>query len=153
MTSSFPGIEPIARIVELVIGRSFSSTDISVAPCVSVHSEGPTTHWTAVVRAANTTTTQANRVHRALATGPPIAWEVAFRERSSVGGETIPVLLSERPGGGRAGSRPFKMRVTKLKQRGNIHKYSCVAEVDGVTVAEAEVAAMVSFPEEDETGA
>ncbi|QND52778.1 3-hydroxyacyl-ACP dehydratase FabZ [Phyllobacterium sp. 628] len=47
----------------------------------------------------------------------------------------------------------LKLRVTKLKQRGNIHKYACVAEVDGFKVAEAEVAAMVSFPEDDETGA
>ncbi|SDP63161.1 3-hydroxyacyl-[acyl-carrier-protein] dehydratase [Phyllobacterium sp. YR620] len=47
----------------------------------------------------------------------------------------------------------LKLRVTKLKQRGNIHKYGCIAEVDGFKVAEAEVAAMVSFPDEDETGA
>lgn len=46
----------------------------------------------------------------------------------------------------------LKLRVTKLKQRGSIHKYACIAEVDGVKVAEAEVAAMVGFPDEDETG-
>jgi 3-hydroxyacyl-[acyl-carrier-protein] dehydratase len=46
----------------------------------------------------------------------------------------------------------LKLRVTKLKQRGSIHKYACIAEVDGVKVAEAEVAAMVGFPDEDESG-
>lgn len=34
------------------------------------------------------------------------------------------------------------LRVKKLKQRGNISRFSCVAEVDGIKVAEAEVAAM-----------
>jgi len=36
----------------------------------------------------------------------------------------------------------LKLRVTKVKQRGNISRYACVAEVDGVKVAEADVAAM-----------
>lgn len=40
------------------------------------------------------------------------------------------------------------LRVKKLKQRGNISKYECVAEVDGMKVAEAEVAAMVGVAEE-----
>jgi 3-hydroxyacyl-[acyl-carrier-protein] dehydratase len=35
------------------------------------------------------------------------------------------------------------IHVKKLKQRGNISKYQCVAEVDGTKVAEAEVAAMI----------
>ncbi|WP_439272769.1 3-hydroxyacyl-ACP dehydratase FabZ [Pseudochrobactrum sp. HB0163] len=34
------------------------------------------------------------------------------------------------------------LRVKKMKQRGNISKFACVAEVDGVKVAEAEVSAM-----------
>lgn len=34
------------------------------------------------------------------------------------------------------------LKVKKAKQRGNISRFSCVAEVDGVKVAEAEVAAM-----------
>jgi 3-hydroxyacyl-[acyl-carrier-protein] dehydratase len=38
--------------------------------------------------------------------------------------------------------------VKKVKQRGNISKFECVAEVDGVKVAEAEVAAMVGVAEE-----
>lgn len=39
------------------------------------------------------------------------------------------------------------IHVTKLKQRANIFKYACIAEVDGVKVAEAEVSAMVSTTE------
>lgn len=42
----------------------------------------------------------------------------------------------------------LRLSVKKLKQRGNISKYECVAEVDGVKVAEAEVAAMVGVAEE-----
>ncbi|WOC14811.1 3-hydroxyacyl-ACP dehydratase FabZ [Pseudochrobactrum sp. MP213Fo] len=34
------------------------------------------------------------------------------------------------------------LRVKKLKQRGNISRYACVAEVDGFKVAEAEISAM-----------
>lgn len=34
------------------------------------------------------------------------------------------------------------LRVKKIKQRGNISRFACVAEVDGIKVAEAEVAAM-----------
>lgn len=34
------------------------------------------------------------------------------------------------------------LRVTKVKQRGTISKFACVAEVDGVKVAEADVSAM-----------
>lgn len=34
------------------------------------------------------------------------------------------------------------LRVKKIKQRGNISRFACIAEVDGVKVAEAEVAAM-----------
>ncbi|MFC7064742.1 3-hydroxyacyl-ACP dehydratase FabZ [Brucella rhizosphaerae] len=40
------------------------------------------------------------------------------------------------------------LHVKKIKQRGNISKFECVAEVDGVKVAEAEVAAMVGVAEE-----
>lgn len=39
------------------------------------------------------------------------------------------------------------LHVNKLKQRGNIFKYQCVAEVDGVKVAEADVSAMTHVPE------
>lgn len=39
------------------------------------------------------------------------------------------------------------LHVNKLKQRGNISRYQCVAEVDGVKVAEAEVSAMTHVPE------
>lgn len=40
------------------------------------------------------------------------------------------------------------LHVKKIKQRGNISKFECVAKVDGVKVAEAEVAAMVGVAEE-----
>ena len=40
------------------------------------------------------------------------------------------------------------IHVTKLKQRGAISKYACVAEVDGVKVAEAELAAMIASADE-----
>ena len=39
------------------------------------------------------------------------------------------------------------IHVTKTRQRANISKYQCVAEVDGVKVAEAEVAAMIGEAE------
>jgi 3-hydroxyacyl-[acyl-carrier-protein] dehydratase len=39
------------------------------------------------------------------------------------------------------------IHVNKLKQRGAISKFACVAEVDGVKVAEAEVAAMIADAE------
>lgn len=39
----------------------------------------------------------------------------------------------------------LKLHVTKIKQRGDIRRFACIAEVDGVRVAEAEVAAMISF--------
>lgn len=39
--------------------------------------------------------------------------------------------------------------VKKLKYRGNILRFGCVAEVDGNKVAEAEVTAMVSIDEHD----
>jgi 3-hydroxyacyl-[acyl-carrier-protein] dehydratase len=38
----------------------------------------------------------------------------------------------------------LEIRVTKLKQRGNIWRYACEAIVDGAKVAEAEIAAMLS---------
>lgn len=38
----------------------------------------------------------------------------------------------------------LELRVTKLKQRGNIWRYACEANVDGAKVAEAEIAAMLS---------
>lgn len=37
-------------------------------------------------------------------------------------------------------------KITKLKQKRNIFKYSCVAEVDGQKVAEAEIGAMMNGP-------
>ena len=40
------------------------------------------------------------------------------------------------------------IHVTKLKQRGTISKYACVAEVDVVKVAEAEVAAKIASADE-----
>lgn len=40
------------------------------------------------------------------------------------------------------------LHVKKLKQRGSIFRFACVAEVDGAKVAEAEVSAMVGFGEE-----
>ncbi len=42
------------------------------------------------------------------------------------------------------------LHVKKIKQRANISKYECIAEVDGVKVAEAEVAAMISTAEESQ---
>lgn len=41
----------------------------------------------------------------------------------------------------------LKLRVNKLKQRGNISRYECVGEVDGHKVAEAEISAMVGVAE------
>ena len=41
----------------------------------------------------------------------------------------------------------LKLRVNKLKQRGNISKYACIGEVDGHKVAEAEISAMVGGSE------
>jgi 3-hydroxyacyl-[acyl-carrier-protein] dehydratase len=38
----------------------------------------------------------------------------------------------------------LELSVTKLKQRGNIWRYACEANVDGAKVAEAEIAAMLS---------
>ena len=40
------------------------------------------------------------------------------------------------------------IHVTKLKQRGTISKYACIAEVEGVKVAEAELAAMIASADE-----
>ena len=37
----------------------------------------------------------------------------------------------------------MEIRVTKIKRRGNLSKYACVATVDGAKVAEAEVTAMI----------
>ena len=37
----------------------------------------------------------------------------------------------------------LEINVTKLKRRGNLSKYACVASVDGAKVAEAEVTAMI----------
>ncbi len=37
----------------------------------------------------------------------------------------------------------LEIAVTKLKRRGNLSKYACIASVDGVKVAEAEVTAMI----------
>jgi 3-hydroxyacyl-[acyl-carrier-protein] dehydratase len=37
----------------------------------------------------------------------------------------------------------LEIRVTKMKRRGNLSKYACVASVDGAKVAEAEVTAMI----------
>ena len=45
------------------------------------------------------------------------------------------------------------IHVQKVKQRGNISKYQCVAEVDGAKVAEAEVAAMIGEAEGKTTAA
>jgi 3-hydroxyacyl-[acyl-carrier-protein] dehydratase len=42
----------------------------------------------------------------------------------------------------------LEIHVTKLKQRGAISKYACVAEVEGVKVAEAELAAMIAAADE-----
>jgi len=41
------------------------------------------------------------------------------------------------------------LHVKKLKQRGNVLRFGCVAEVDGNRVAEAEVAAMIGVNEHD----
>ncbi len=38
----------------------------------------------------------------------------------------------------------LEIHVNKIKQRGSISKYACVAEVDGAKVAEAELAAMIA---------
>ena len=38
----------------------------------------------------------------------------------------------------------LEIRVTKLKQRGNIWRFGCEATVDGVKAAEAEISAMMS---------
>ena len=40
------------------------------------------------------------------------------------------------------------IHVTKLKQRGTISTYACIAEVEGVKVAEAELAAMIASADE-----
>ena len=37
----------------------------------------------------------------------------------------------------------LEIRVTKIKRRGNLSKYACVASVEGAKVAEAEVSAMI----------
>jgi 3-hydroxyacyl-[acyl-carrier-protein] dehydratase len=37
----------------------------------------------------------------------------------------------------------LEIKVTKIKRRGSLSKYACVATVDGVKVAEAEVTAMI----------
>ena len=37
----------------------------------------------------------------------------------------------------------LEIRVTKIKRRGNLSKYACVASVEGAKVAEAEVTAMI----------
>lgn len=41
----------------------------------------------------------------------------------------------------------LEIHVRKLKQRGAIFRFGCEATVDGVKAAEAEVSAMVSFPD------
>jgi 3-hydroxyacyl-[acyl-carrier-protein] dehydratase len=40
----------------------------------------------------------------------------------------------------------LEIHVRKQKQRGGIFRFACEAKVDGVKVAEADVSAMVSFP-------
>ncbi|MBB2970699.1 3-hydroxyacyl-ACP dehydratase FabZ [Mesorhizobium sp. RMAD-H1] len=42
------------------------------------------------------------------------------------------------------------IHVKKLKQRANISRFECVAEVEGVRVAEAEVAAMIGTAEDSQ---
>ena len=42
----------------------------------------------------------------------------------------------------------LEIHVRKLKQRGGIFRFACEAKVDGGKVAEAEVSAMVSFPDD-----
>ncbi len=37
----------------------------------------------------------------------------------------------------------LEIRVTKIKRRGNLSKYACIATVDGAKVAEADVTAMI----------
>ncbi len=39
-------------------------------------------------------------------------------------------------------------KIEKLKQKRNIFKYSCIAEVDGQKVAEAEIGAMMAGPDD-----
>ncbi len=41
----------------------------------------------------------------------------------------------------------LEIHVQKMKQRGGIFRFACEAKVDGAKVAEAEVSAMVSFPD------
>ncbi|MCT6872147.1 MAG: 3-hydroxyacyl-ACP dehydratase FabZ [Bartonella sp.] len=43
----------------------------------------------------------------------------------------------------------LKLHVKKLKHRGGIRRFACIAEVDGNRVAEAEVAAMIAVADED----
>lgn len=38
----------------------------------------------------------------------------------------------------------LRIHVKRLKKRGNVHKFACDARVDGITVAEAEVTAMMT---------
>ncbi|PRD42250.1 3-hydroxyacyl-[acyl-carrier-protein] dehydratase FabZ [Phyllobacterium phragmitis] len=42
------------------------------------------------------------------------------------------------------------IHVKKLRQRANITKFECTAEVDGIRVAEAEVAAMIGVAEDNQ---
>jgi 3-hydroxyacyl-[acyl-carrier-protein] dehydratase len=42
----------------------------------------------------------------------------------------------------------LEIHVRKLKQRGGIFRFGCEGKVDGTKVAEAEVSAMVSFPDD-----
>ena len=44
----------------------------------------------------------------------------------------------------------LKLHVKKLKQHGGIRRFSCLAEVDGNRVAEAEVAAMIAVADNKE---
>lgn len=43
----------------------------------------------------------------------------------------------------------LRLHVKKLKQRGGIRRFSCIAEVDGNRVAEAEVAAMIAISDDE----
>jgi 3-hydroxyacyl-[acyl-carrier-protein] dehydratase len=43
----------------------------------------------------------------------------------------------------------LEIHVRKMKQRGGIFRFACEAKVGGAKVAEAEVSAMVSFPDEN----
>jgi 3-hydroxyacyl-[acyl-carrier-protein] dehydratase len=45
----------------------------------------------------------------------------------------------------------MRVQVTKIKRRGNLSKYACVASVDGHTVAQAEVTAMIVQEKAGET--